>query len=301
MLDPALQTRLLTDASDLAVSAILKQQDDAGVFHPVAFESCKPTQPERQYTPHLFELLAVVQALKTLRPYLLDTPFELHMDNASLQWLQQQCYVSHHQARWCARCCRLVRTNASGAGRSLVGRPVRRGRQGAARHGTYAALLTVAAFPALDGSHQGTCKLGTQHTIKISFPIEIHFFCTKCILFPLFHSFSRPPISFSRHPHSFSSLLRSQGLQELRESRAAESHWFRWKGTDVLFTIAVTLLPQRTQLIVDNYRGRQSRTSGPFQVPNTRTARGQHGPVARQSRVRFPVTNFDAGPMPAYF
>ena len=120
MLDPALQTRLLTDASDLAVSAILKQQDDAGVFHPVAFESCKPTQPERQYTPHLFELLAAVQALKTLRPYLLDTPFELHMDNASLQWLQQQCYVSHHQARWCARCCRLVRTNASGAGRSLV-------------------------------------------------------------------------------------------------------------------------------------------------------------------------------------
>ena len=26
--------------------------------------------------------------------------FELHTDNASLQWLQQQRHVSHHQARW---------------------------------------------------------------------------------------------------------------------------------------------------------------------------------------------------------
>ena len=41
-----------------------------------------------------------MHALKTLRPYLLDKPFELHTDNASLQWLQQQRHVSHHQARW---------------------------------------------------------------------------------------------------------------------------------------------------------------------------------------------------------
>ena len=98
--DPARPTRLLTDASELAVSAILEQPDDAGAFHPVAFESRKLTQPERSYPPHLLELLAVVHALKTLRPYLLDKPFELHTDNASLQWLQQQRHVSHHQARW---------------------------------------------------------------------------------------------------------------------------------------------------------------------------------------------------------
>ena len=98
--DPARPTRLLTDASELAVAAILEQPDDAGVFHPVAFESRKLTLPERSYPPHLLELLAVVHALKTLRPYLLDKPFELHTDNASLQWLQQQRHVSHHQARW---------------------------------------------------------------------------------------------------------------------------------------------------------------------------------------------------------
>ena len=74
--DPARPTRLLTDASELAVSAILEQPDDAGAFHPVAFESRKLTPPERSYPPHLLELLAVVHALKTLRPYLLDQPFQ---------------------------------------------------------------------------------------------------------------------------------------------------------------------------------------------------------------------------------
>ena len=69
-------------------------------IHPVAFESHKLTQPEHSNPPHLLELLAVVHAIKTLRPYVLDKPFELHTDNASLQWLLQQRHVSHHQVRW---------------------------------------------------------------------------------------------------------------------------------------------------------------------------------------------------------
>ncbi len=60
--DPARPTRLLTDASELAVSAVqvLEQPDDTGAYHPVAFESRKLTPPERLYPPHLLELLAVV-------------------------------------------------------------------------------------------------------------------------------------------------------------------------------------------------------------------------------------------------
>ena len=42
----------------------------------------------------------MVHALKTLWQYLLDKPFELYTNKASLQWLQQQRYVSHHLARW---------------------------------------------------------------------------------------------------------------------------------------------------------------------------------------------------------
>ena len=52
------------------MSAILEQPDYSGAFHPVAFESRKLTQPERSYPPHLLELLAVVRALKALRPLL---------------------------------------------------------------------------------------------------------------------------------------------------------------------------------------------------------------------------------------
>ena len=95
--DPARPTRLLTDASELAVSAILEQPDDSGQFQP---RKLTRTQPERSFPPDIQELLAVVHALKALRPYLLDKPFELHTDNASLQWLQKQRHVSHHRARW---------------------------------------------------------------------------------------------------------------------------------------------------------------------------------------------------------
>jgi hypothetical protein len=98
--DGARATRLVTDASELAVSAILEQPDDTGAWHPVSIESSKLTSPERRYPPHLLELLAVVHGLRTFRPYLLDKPFAVHTDNASLQWLQQQRSLSHFQARW---------------------------------------------------------------------------------------------------------------------------------------------------------------------------------------------------------
>jgi hypothetical protein len=45
--DPERPTRLLSDASELAVSATLEQPDDAGAFQPVTFESRKLTLPER--------------------------------------------------------------------------------------------------------------------------------------------------------------------------------------------------------------------------------------------------------------
>ena len=55
------------------------------------------TQPKRSYPSHLLEL-SVVYTLKTLRPLLLDKPFKLHPDNASLQWLQQQQHVTPKRA-----------------------------------------------------------------------------------------------------------------------------------------------------------------------------------------------------------
>ncbi len=70
------------------------------MHHPEVSESRKVTPPERAYPPHLLELLAVVHCLKAFRPNLLDQSSELHADNASLQWFQQQRTFSHQQARW---------------------------------------------------------------------------------------------------------------------------------------------------------------------------------------------------------
>ena len=93
-------TQLITDASELAIGAILEQQDDQWDWHPVVFESCKNTLPKWHYTTHLLELLAVVHALHAFWPYLLNKPFDLHTDNTSLQWLQEQHTISHHHVRW---------------------------------------------------------------------------------------------------------------------------------------------------------------------------------------------------------
>ena len=125
-----------------------------------------------------------------------------------------------------------------------------------------------------------------------------------------FSLFAPTPHSLPRPPHSLPSLLRPQGLLQLCGFRADQTHWFRWKEIDVLFTIVVTLLPRRTQPMADSYLYRQSLTGGlggpihvmlPVQVPDTQAARRQHGMAARQSRSRFPVTDNDAKPMPAYF
>ena len=55
--DPSRRAVLTTDASGLAVAAILTQPDDVGHQHPVAYESRKLTVAERNYPAHVLELL----------------------------------------------------------------------------------------------------------------------------------------------------------------------------------------------------------------------------------------------------
>ncbi|MFN9940967.1 MAG: ribonuclease H family protein, partial [bacterium] len=50
---------LTTDASEVAISAVLTQPNDDGVHHPVAYESRIRTLTEQAYPAHVLELLAV--------------------------------------------------------------------------------------------------------------------------------------------------------------------------------------------------------------------------------------------------
>jgi hypothetical protein len=99
-----------TDASEVAISAVLTQPDDEGHHHPVAYESRKLTDAEQAYPSHVLELLAVVHALRVFRHYLLGSSaprppgtlsdFTLRTDNQAVSWLRTKREVNRFLARW---------------------------------------------------------------------------------------------------------------------------------------------------------------------------------------------------------
>ena len=108
--DPRRRAVLTTDASGLAVAAILTQPDDEGHQHPVAYESRKLTVAERNYPAHVLELLAVVHALRVFKHYLLGSgaprppgcgsDFDLRTDNQAITWLKTNRHLNKMYVRW---------------------------------------------------------------------------------------------------------------------------------------------------------------------------------------------------------
>ena len=95
--DSSRRSIVTTDASEVAIAAVLTQPDDAGVHHPVAYESRKLTAAEQAYPAHVLELLAVVHAFRVFRHYLLGSgaprppgvrsDFTLRTDKQAVTWL----------------------------------------------------------------------------------------------------------------------------------------------------------------------------------------------------------------------
>eukprot|EP00983_Pelagomonas_calceolata_P035520 1110861-Pelagomonas_calceolata.AAC.1 len=67
---------------------------------PLAYESCKLTRPEVNYTTGEQELLAVVHALKIWRCYLKGPLFTVLTDQNPLTHLNTQPNLSRRQTRW---------------------------------------------------------------------------------------------------------------------------------------------------------------------------------------------------------
>jgi hypothetical protein len=101
---------LTTDASGVAVAAILTQTDDDGQQHPVAYESCKLTVAEQNYPAQILELLAVVHALLVFKHYLLSSgapwqlccglDFDLRTDNQAITWLKTNRHLNKMYVFW---------------------------------------------------------------------------------------------------------------------------------------------------------------------------------------------------------
>ena len=88
-----------TDASDTGLGAVLSQviEDEERV---VAYASRTLTKAERQYATTRKEMLALVWALKHLRPYLYGRKFTARTDHKSLAWLQSFKHPEGQVARW---------------------------------------------------------------------------------------------------------------------------------------------------------------------------------------------------------
>lgn len=94
-------TELHTDASKYAFGAILLQmnQEDEK-WHPVFFFSRKTTISEQNLSSYELEMLAVVNALKKLRVYLLGIKFKIITDCSAFQMTLDKKDVSPKIARW---------------------------------------------------------------------------------------------------------------------------------------------------------------------------------------------------------
>ncbi|MBW0497780.1 hypothetical protein O181_037495 [Austropuccinia psidii MF-1] len=99
--NPSLPTSVETDTSYYALGAVLSQVNDSG-NHPIAFDSRKLLQAERNYEIHDKELLGIVWALKCWRAFLLSVSnsFEFLTDHSSLQYFMSSKVLTRCQAHW---------------------------------------------------------------------------------------------------------------------------------------------------------------------------------------------------------
>jgi len=96
---PGIPCILDTDASDVAVGAVLSQMID-GVEKPIAYFYRVLNGTQKNYCPTRRELLAVTTSLQHFRHYLLGNKVILRTNHHSLKWLRTFKRPEGIQARW---------------------------------------------------------------------------------------------------------------------------------------------------------------------------------------------------------
>ena len=89
-----------TDASDLAIGAVLSQPGIDGKERVIAYGSRSLSKSERNYCTTRKEMLALVYFTKFFRHYLLGRKFVVRTDHQSLKWLQNFKDAEGQVARW---------------------------------------------------------------------------------------------------------------------------------------------------------------------------------------------------------
>lgn len=94
-------TELHTDASALGYGTILFQKNSEGnFFHPVYYSSGKTTPAESRYTSYELEVLAIIEALRKFRIYLLGIEFRIVTNCRAFMLTMNKKDLCVRVARW---------------------------------------------------------------------------------------------------------------------------------------------------------------------------------------------------------
>src|SRR5258708_15701977 len=90
------------NASNFAMGAVLSQQQEDGLFHPIGFMLKSFSDMERNYQIHDKEMLAIMCALEEWRHFLegSDQKFKIHTDHKNLSYFREAHKLNRCQARW---------------------------------------------------------------------------------------------------------------------------------------------------------------------------------------------------------
>ncbi|GFX87526.1 transposon Tf2-11 polyprotein [Trichonephila clavipes] len=94
------KTELHTDACKQGYGAILLQEAEDGKLHPVYYMSKKTNSAEEKYDSYELEVLAIINALKKVRVYLLGQHFKIVTDCSAFQKTMQKKELITRIARW---------------------------------------------------------------------------------------------------------------------------------------------------------------------------------------------------------
>jgi hypothetical protein len=87
-----------TDASDYGIGAILSQNG-----RPIAYLSKALGPSKRAWSIYSKEMLAIMEAIRAWRPYLLGNKFQIQTDQKSLKFLLEQRIVTPEQQKWVSK------------------------------------------------------------------------------------------------------------------------------------------------------------------------------------------------------
>lgn len=100
LFDPKTPCQLFVDASSHGVGCVVKQVDEDGILHPIAYHSRNLRDYEKNYAITELECLAIVDALDKFYHYLHGQKFFIHTDHAALTWLKTVKNLRGRLFRW---------------------------------------------------------------------------------------------------------------------------------------------------------------------------------------------------------